>query len=144
MPRRRLLMVILVAGVAAVLVACEGEKGISLDKADRDNASMKRGALLFAQRCGGCHSLSATGSEGSGENINDRERVDGPNFDTRTEEASQVLYAIQNGGFSGALMPQNIVVGQDAKDVAQFLAKYAGREAKTPKGPSPGPAGEGF
>ncbi len=144
MPRRRLLLVILVVGVGAVLAACEGEKGISLDKADQQNPSMQRGALLFAQRCGGCHTLSATGSEGSGENLNSRERVDGPNFDIRLQQADQVLYAIRNGGFSGALMPQNIVVGQDAKDVAQFLAKYAGREAKTPKGPSPGPAGEGF
>jgi hypothetical protein len=40
-----------------------------------------------------------------------------------------VLYAIENGGFSGAYMPQNIVVGQDAKDVANFVATYAGRLA---------------
>jgi hypothetical protein len=37
-----------------------------------------------------------------------------------------VLYAIRNGGFSGAIMPENIVVGRDADDVAAFLAKYAG------------------
>jgi mono/diheme cytochrome c family protein len=37
-----------------------------------------------------------------------------------------VLYAIRNGGFSGAIMPENIVVGKDADDVAAFLAKYAG------------------
>ena len=29
-----------------------------------------------------------------------------------------MLYAIRNGGFSGAIMPENIVIGQDAKDVA--------------------------
>ena len=39
---------------------------------------------------------------------------------------ARVLYAIRNGGFSGQIMPQNIVVGSDAKAVAQFLAKYAG------------------
>jgi hypothetical protein len=38
-----------------------------------------------------------------------------------------VLYAIRNGGFSGAIMPENIVVGQDANDVAAFLSKYAGK-----------------
>jgi hypothetical protein len=42
---------------------------------------------------------------------------------------SRVLYAIENGGFSGAIMPQNVVVGQDAVDVAEFVAKYAGRQA---------------
>ena len=40
----------------------------------------------------------------------------------------EALFAIQNGGFSGAIMPQNIVVGEDAEAVADFLAKYAGTE----------------
>jgi hypothetical protein len=54
----------------------------------------------------------------------------GPNFDIRCERpAARVLYAIQNGGFSGAIMPQNIVVGQQARDVAQFVATYSGRKA---------------
>ena len=42
---------------------------------------------------------------------------------------ARVLYAIQNGGFSGVVMPQNIVVGQQAIDVAEFVAKYAGHKA---------------
>jgi hypothetical protein len=54
----------------------------------------------------------------------------GPNFDIRCERpVARVLYAIQNGGFSGAIMPQNIVVGQDARNVANFVATYAGRQA---------------
>ena len=40
-----------------------------------------------------------------------------------------MLYAIRNGGFSGAIMPQNIVVGEDAEAVAEFVAKYAGTDA---------------
>ena len=43
-----------------------------------------------------------------------------------------MLYAIRNGGFSGAIMPQNIVTGAQAQDVAAFVAKYAGEEAKIP------------
>ena len=38
-----------------------------------------------------------------------------------------MLYAIRNGGFSGAIMPANIVVGQDAEAVADFLSEYSGR-----------------
>jgi hypothetical protein len=38
-----------------------------------------------------------------------------------------VLFAIRNGGFSGAIMPANIVVGDDAQKVAEFLAAYAGK-----------------
>jgi hypothetical protein len=68
---------------------------------------------------------------GGATSIKNRERVDGPNFNVRKEDVNTVLYAIRNGGFSGAIMPENIVVGQDAQDVAAFLAKYAG--AKAPK-----------
>ena len=54
----------------------------------------------------------------------------GPNFNVRCERPqTRVLYAIENGGFSGAIMPQNIVVGQQARDVAQFVATYSGRKA---------------
>jgi hypothetical protein len=57
-------------------------------------------------------------------------RTNGPNFNVRCERpVDRVLYAIENGGFSGAIMPQNIVVGHDATVVAQFVAKYAGRQA---------------
>ena len=35
------------------------------------------------------------------------------------------LYAIRNGGFSSGPMPQNIVVGEEAEAVAEFLAKYS-------------------
>ena len=44
--------------------------------------------------------------------MRDRERVDGPNFNSARSRSDQVLYAIRNGGFSGAIMPENIVVGQ--------------------------------
>jgi hypothetical protein len=41
------------------------------------------------------------------------------------------MYAIHNGGFSGAIMPENIVLGTEAKEVANFLAKYSGQQAQT-------------
>ena len=46
-----------------------------------------------------------------------------------------VIYAIRNGGFSGAIMPQNIVVGADADKVAAFVAKYAGQDVVNPPAP---------
>ena len=73
---------------------------------------------------------SAIGAHGSAANVRSREIVNGPNFDERCERpVTRVLYAIENGGFSGAIMPQNIVVGQDAMQVAKFVATYAGRQA---------------
>jgi hypothetical protein len=71
-------------------------------------------------------------------NVRDRERTDGPNFNTRPEQKDAVLYAIRNGGFSGAIMPENIVVGDEAEKVAEFLSKYAGRDAAKPVTPNSG------
>ena len=54
------------------------------------------------------------------------ERTNGPNFNVRRVKREDVLFAIRNGGFSGAIMPANIVVGRDAEQVADFLARYSG------------------
>jgi mono/diheme cytochrome c family protein len=144
MSRRRPLTILAVVGAAAAITAC-GSKSIDLGKTAAhasQAAALKQGAEIFAQRCGGCHTLDAAGTQGSATSVKYRERTDGPNLNTRKEQMAQVLYAIANGGFSGAIMPQNIVVGPDAQKVAAFVAKYAGRKAKTPKGPSgPPPAG---
>jgi mono/diheme cytochrome c family protein len=111
------------AACAALAVAC-GSHGVQVKN--------DRGAQLFSERCAGCHTLSAAGTQGSA-----GERISGPNLDNRRETPATVLYAIRNGGFSGAIMPQNVVVGKDAEAVAAFVAKYAGRKAKSPPAPTP-------
>jgi mono/diheme cytochrome c family protein len=97
-----------------------------------------QGALLFNQRCSGCHTLSQAATHGSAAKVQTAQYNNGPNFDVRCERpVTRVLYAIQNGGFSGAIMPQNIVVGQQATEVAKFVATYAGTKApKVPGVPS--------
>ena len=94
------------------------------------------GAQLFAERCAGCHSLDAAGAQGTG---NRGIRVQGPDLNQRKESYEDTLYAIENGGFSGAIMPQNIVVGEEAEAVARFVAEYSGEEAEDT--PRPGQAG---
>jgi mono/diheme cytochrome c family protein len=111
---------------AAALGAC-GSQGISVAK----TSSYYRGAVLFRDHCSGCHTLAAVGAEGSATSISNRVKTNGPNFNIRKERVEQVLYAIRNGGFSGAIMPENIVVGEDAQAVAAFLAQYSGRQAQT-------------
>jgi mono/diheme cytochrome c family protein len=121
------------AVLAAVGVVACGEQKISLD--DQANEQVAHGAAIFHERCAGCHTLSYGAAEGSAIKPNDKEYKDGPNFDQRREDEQSVLFAIENGGFSSGPMPQDIVVGQDAKDVAAFLAQYSGRKA--PKTVSP-------
>ncbi|MCW3020501.1 MAG: cytochrome c, partial [Solirubrobacterales bacterium] len=62
--------------------------------------------------------------------VSNRVKTNGPNFNVRKENVEQVLYAIRNGGFSGAIMPENVVVGPDAQAVAEFLAKYSGLKSE--------------
>jgi mono/diheme cytochrome c family protein len=124
MGRRRLAIAGALVAAAVGAVAC-GSQGIS-SQISSQPANIQHGAQLFSQRCSGCHTLGIVGAQGTTDNVRQRERVDGPNFNTRHETVDNVLYAIRNGGFSGAIMPENIVVGKDANDVAAFLSKYAG------------------
>lgn len=121
---RRALLLTPLAAAALALGAC-GTEGIELSDDDPDF----RGAELFAERCSGCHTLSAAGTQGS---ANRSQRAQGPNFDQRKETYEDAIYAIANGGFSGAIMPQNIVVGDDAEAVARFLAAYSGKQVGDP------------
>jgi mono/diheme cytochrome c family protein len=113
--------------VVATAAGC-GTQGVQVSDNDPDHA----GAETFAQRCAGCHTLTPAGTEGS---ANRSERVQGPNLDQRSETMADVIYAIRNGGFSGAIMPQNIVVGADAQKVAAFVSKYAGQDVSDTPAP---------
>ena|SRR5215204_1217590 len=136
--RPRLATLLLLAVAAVALAAC-GERGIQLAKDDPNY----EGAELFSQNCAGCHTLDKAGTQGSAEDANGREYVDGPNFDQRKVKKDQVLYAIANGGFSSGPMPQDILVGEDAEKVADFLAANSGSEVdqNAPEPASPAPAG---
>jgi mono/diheme cytochrome c family protein len=146
MPRRlhRAPLVACALAVGLGVSACGSESSTVEDR----SASVENGARLFVERCSGCHTFDVVGADGGASEVHDRERVDGPSFDTRREDPDSVLYAIRNGGFSGAIMPENLVVGKEARDVAAFVAKYAGGPRKgrdiTPESqPSPVAGGGG-
>ena len=121
--------VLIAAALAAIALPACGSEGLSVSEDDPNY----EGAVLFAERCAGCHTLTAAGAEGSS---NRALRPQGPDFDQREESYDDVLYAIRNGGFSGAIMPQNIVVGDDAEKVARFVEEYAGSDVSDPPLPS--------
>ena len=123
--RSRLLLALALVALASVAAGC-GSEGISVPK---DDAQAYTGAQIFSERCGGCHTIAAAGTTGSkpdGE-VNSKDRTNGPNFDQRKETYASAITAIRQGGFSGAIMPGNIVTGPDAEKVAKFLAKYSGK-----------------
>jgi mono/diheme cytochrome c family protein len=130
MPRPALAAVC--AAALVVLAGC-GEREIEVPKKD---AMVHRGAILFNERCSGCHTLESADARGSAPEgvVGKSERTDGPNFNIRKENRDDVLFAIRNGGFSGAIMPANIVVGRDAQAVALFVERYAGKKAPPASG----------
>jgi mono/diheme cytochrome c family protein len=130
----------LLAIVLVLTLAACGEQQIEVASSSPQHA----GAELFAQRCAGCHTFSVAATQGGSANVRTRERTDGPNFNTRRECIERVLYAIENGGFSGAIMPQNIVVGEQAQQVAEFVARYAGADANGPRPSGSGSGANGF
>ena len=125
-------IVYVVFGVALPVVFLTGNHakasaqfaGVKLTSAD------KHGRELFGEQCGVCHTLQAANTSG---------KV-GPNLDTLKPPASLVLHTIEDGCLQSpppgspqaclgqGTMPASIVQGKDAQDVANFVAKMAGRE----------------
>ena len=128
-PKALILIAAVIAAALGISACGYGEQGLAV----KQGSPEYNGAVLFAQHCSSCHTLSAAGTQGSG---NRGQRTQGPNLDQREESSEDVEFAIQNGGFSGAIMPQNIVIGKEAEEVAKFVAKYAGQEAQN--SPRPG------
>jgi len=115
---------------ALAAAALLGVSGCAQGEIDVDQANHE-GAVLFNERCSGCHTLERANSYGSKPEgqLAGGERTNGPSFNARKVSKDDALYAIRNGGFSGAIMPANIVMGEDAEKVADFLAKYSGEDA---------------
>ena len=116
-------MLACVGALGAFGAGCGGE-------VEADNDTDRAAAESFNQHCSGCHTLKPANSYGSKPqgDLKPGERTNGPNFNQRKVSRADALYAIRNGGFSGAIMPANIVTGREADELAAYLAKYSGRE----------------
>ena len=91
-------------------------------------ASEKAGRELFGEHCAVCHTLAAASAVGK----------TGPNLDQLKPSASLVLHTVQYGclqtsnnpeqnclGYGN--MPADVVQGRQAQQVAEFVARVAGR-----------------
>jgi mono/diheme cytochrome c family protein len=111
---------LLVLGVAvpgAVIASVLNKDDIPNAQVTNLTSAEKHGAELFGRRCGLCHTLKAANAVA---------RV-GPNLDQLAPNEAFVLDAIKKGRSNGnGQMPANIYTGQDAEDVAKFVAKSVG------------------
>lgn len=114
------LYLVLGVGVPAVVLANRGEAagGTGALKSQELSEKLDRGKTLFSQQCKSCHTLAAVNARG----------VTGPNLDNIGEVTSdRVLNAIRLGGTGQDRMPAGLFEGEEAREVAQYVAKVAGK-----------------
>jgi mono/diheme cytochrome c family protein len=102
------------------------EQGSESSSPENVSSSLQGGKDLFVTNCGACHTLAKAGTDG----------VVGPNLDELLAPPSasapdpatikpRVLNAIENG--VGGRMPKGVLSGQQAEEVANFVANVAGQ-----------------
>jgi mono/diheme cytochrome c family protein len=102
---------------AAVIAVVKGRKSVQNANIGSLTASQERGRILFGNRCAACHTLKAA----------DAVAQVGPNLDQLSPPKALVLDAIARGRARGnGNMPAQIYRGQDAQDVANFVARVDG------------------
>lgn len=138
----------LLAGFAAIPVVAAVATVTGCDL--QENADVDNGRTLFVEQCGRCHAFKEAGTTAE----------IGPDLDAAFEGARKtgmdsdtiegvVETQISNPRFTSPdspdYMPANLVEGEDAKDVAAYVAQYAGVPGVEPPIPADaGPGGEVF
>ncbi|MCU0306720.1 MAG: cytochrome c [Thermoleophilia bacterium] len=118
--------VVAVAAAAALLAGCGA--GTEIEQADLAN-----GKTQFSQKCGGCHTMEDAGSNGiSGPNMDDAfrgSRQQGfkeSSFYGVVHEWIRIAPQDPQPGGAPVVMPRDLVTGDDARDVAAYVARFAG------------------
>jgi plastocyanin len=128
------MMIALASGVTLLLGACTNSNS--------SNPDLVSGKKLFASKCGSCHVLSRAGTKG----------VVGPNLDQAFQQSlkdgmgrtsirgvvhDQILYpgnfSLDRGGRrpgGGQAMPAKIVTGDDADNIAAYVASVVAKPGK--------------
>jgi mono/diheme cytochrome c family protein len=89
------------------------------------NGSASGGKSLFVAKCGSCHTLQDAGTTGKvGPNLDDAFR--GPRAQGFKDSTIKAVVRGQIALAEGT-MPPNLVTGQDADDVAAYVASVAGK-----------------
>jgi mono/diheme cytochrome c family protein len=90
-------------------------------------ANLVNGKVMFQKSCGSCHTLAHASTSGTtGPNLDDAFRQDRTDGVKSTSIQGLVDYWIRYPNTQG-VMPQGIVTGQDAQDVAAYVATVAAR-----------------
>jgi mono/diheme cytochrome c family protein len=103
---------------AAVIAAVSSNDSIPEANVTDLTAAEKHGRDLFGRRCASCHTLKAANAIAE----------IGPDLDVVRPNRATVLDALEKGRSGGnGQMAANLYTGQDAEDVAAFVAKAVGQ-----------------
>jgi len=139
------------AGLAAAALLAAGCGYGGAANAGGQRPDTQSGQQLFTQSCGSCHTLSAAGTSGTiGPNLDNAFAADVQEGYPQSVIENVVLDQIRLGSGPGPIatysngklgnfkvqtqMPANIVKGQDALDVAAYVASVAGQSGYTTGG----------
>ena len=121
------------AGLAALAAAGLALAGCG--SIDSSEADLQAGKRLFIQSCGSCHTLQDAGTSATiGPNLDDAFRA---SRDAGLEETQFAGVTRRWIEIAQAPMPRNLVVGQDADDVAAYVATVAGLSPRSVVRPPP-------
>ena len=127
--------------VRIAALAASAAVGLGACSVGDDGDNLVNGKTLFVSKCAGCHTLARANAQG----------ITGPNLDEAWQRADQD--GLQRSTFRGlvhrqilqpntqrqvdpttgkplAAMPANLVKGEDARDVAAYVAAVAARRGK--------------
>jgi mono/diheme cytochrome c family protein len=129
-PFATLAIVALLGGTALASSGCGVQSGVAAPGA----ADLTNGKKLFIATCGACHTLAEAGTKG----------VIGPNLDAAYEQPR--ANGFKDSSFEALVreqimlgfpfarptpMPANLLTGQDAQDVAAYVAAVAATQTPT-------------
>ena len=123
-------LVVLALAASLLLAAC----GDTVGYTEASSGDRIHGKELFKQGCGSCHTLADAGTTGTiGPNLDYaflQSRKDGLGEDTILQVVrDQMAYAVTTPSTGAPGMPRDIFTGQDADDVATYVASVAGLDA---------------
>ncbi|HEY8083705.1 MAG TPA: cytochrome c [Solirubrobacterales bacterium] len=124
-----LLVLFLAVLIPWLAFRADGDAG---EGAEEVPAQLETGQSLFQTNCGDCHTLYAAGTDGNfGPNLDELLAPTGPPSEQKAIEDTEgrVLNAIDegvDGSTTSGRMPGGILSGEQAKQVAEFVARTAG------------------
>ena len=123
-------LVALALAASLLLAAC----GDTVGYTKASSGDRIHGKELFRQGCGSCHTLADAGTTGTiGPNLDYaflQSRKNGLGEDTILQVVrGQMAYAVTTPSTGAPGMPRDIFTGQDADDVATYVASVAGLDA---------------